>query len=117
MAVVPVIAVAVVTPAVTAPKPEGKPDREARAPVIRITVAIGITVVRITVVRITVVIGVRITAIGVRGIVIRITVVGVVCRWRGIWRRVDNCFRVGGCGVLRTRDRRRLRWFGDEGDL
>jgi hypothetical protein len=107
MAVMPVMAVAVVTPAVTAPKPESKPDGEARAPVIRITVARGITVV----------IGVRITAIGVRGIVIRITVVGVVCPGRGIWRRVDSRFRVGGCGVLRTRDRRRLRRFGDEGDL
>ena len=112
MVVVPVMVVAVVTPAVAAPKPEGKTDGEARAPVIRITVAIGITVIRITAVR-----GVGITAIGVRGIVIRITVVGVVSRWRGIWRRVDSRFRVGGCGVLRNRDRRRLRWFGDEGDL
>jgi hypothetical protein len=86
--VVPGIAMAVVA----ASKPEAKTDGKARvAPVIRITVAIGVAVV-----------------IGGRGIVIWITGVirvgGIVVRWRGIWR-VHGRFR----GVLRYRDRSGLR--------
>jgi hypothetical protein len=83
----------VIAAVITAPSSEGKPDGKAQAaPVIRtvigIAAVIGVTVIRITPVRI---IGI---AVRVRGIIIwRATVVGVVGRWRGIWRHVDGLFR------------------------